>query len=220
MAFPYMTAEEYFQFPNPLLTRESVVAVGGNLSPGMLVSAYRQGLFPWYNEGEPILWHCPDPRFVIFPKDLHISKSMRKVLRRKDFELRYDSDFPAVIRGCAETPRPGQGGTWITGAMIDAYTELHKLGLAHSTASYRGGELRGGCYGILLGNVFFGESMFAREPNASKAAFLSLAQKLFASGAAFIDCQVPTEHLRSLGGHEIKKHDFLNLLSETLGEQE
>jgi leucyl/phenylalanyl-tRNA--protein transferase len=190
----------------------------------MLLSAYEQGIFPWYNPEDPILWQSPDPRFVIFPEKLHISASMRRILKNGTFEVFLDRDFPAVIRGCASANRPGQnkdgsGGTWITTDIIEAYTELHRLGWAHSAESYVRGQLAGGCYGIRLGKAFFGESMFSRVSNASKAAFLSLARFLFAGGLRFIDCQIPTDHLRSLGGEELPRGEFLKLLEDTLAER-
>jgi leucyl/phenylalanyl-tRNA--protein transferase len=187
----------------------------------MLLSGYEQGLFPWYNRDEPILWQSPDPRFVIFPEKLHVSKSMEKVFRRGAFSFALDRDFAGVIRGCGEVYRPGQNGlqsagTWITGDIIAAYRELHRLGWAHSAESYLGGKLAGGCYGVRLGNAFIGESMFARQPNASKAAFLRLAKILFADGVSFIDCQVHTNHLESLGGEEISRKEYLRLLKKAL----
>jgi leucyl/phenylalanyl-tRNA--protein transferase len=182
----------------------------------MLLSGYEQGLFPWYNEDDPILWQSPDPRFVIFPEKLHVSKSMEKVFRQGIFSFALDRDFNAVIRGCGEVDRPGQGGTWITEDIIAAYGELHRLGWAHSAESYRDGELAGGCYGVRLGNAFIGESMFARASNASKAAFLRLAMTLFADGVSFIDCQVHTDHLESLGGEEISRKEYLKLLGKAL----
>jgi leucyl/phenylalanyl-tRNA--protein transferase len=213
--FPCLTEYDRYAFPDPA-AGGSIVAIGGNLSPGMLLSAYEQGIFPWYNPEDPILWQSPDPRFVIFPEKLHISASMAKTLKRGEYTVTFDRDFAAVISGCAEAERPGQAGTWITADIIRAYTELHRLGWAHSAEAYRDGELAGGCYGLRLGRVFFGESMFARKSNASKAAFISLARFLFAHGAAFIDCQVPTPHLGSLGGEELGRADFLGLLKETL----
>jgi leucyl/phenylalanyl-tRNA--protein transferase len=213
--FPYLSENDRYAFPDPLNCEDDIVAIGGNLSPGMLLSAYEQGIFPWYNPGDPVIWQSPDPRFLIYPEKLHVSASMRKVLRRGEFEIAFDRDFAAVIKGCAEAERPGQGGTWITGEIIDAYTELHRLGWAHSAEAYLDGELAGGCYGIFLGGAFFGESMFARQPDASKAAFLSLARFLFAGGAAFIDCQVPTGHLYSLGGEALSREAFLALLAKT-----
>jgi len=193
---------------------DSIIAIGGNLSPGMLLSAYEQGLFPWYNSGDPVIWQSPDPRFVIFPEKLRVSSSMRKVFKSRAFDITFDKDFLGVIKGCADIFRPGQNGTWITDDIIEAYTELHRLGYAHSAEAWRNGTLAGGCYGVMLGLVFFGESMFARENNASKAAFLSLAEKLFGEGLLFIDCQMPTRHLASLGGEEISREDFLKLLKE------
>jgi leucyl/phenylalanyl-tRNA--protein transferase len=214
--FPYLSESERYTFPLAAEAAGDIVAVGGNLSPGMLLSAYEQGIFPWFGPEDPVIWQSPAPRFVIFPEKLHISASMKKVLHKGDFEIAFDRDFPAVIQNCAAVPRRGQDGTWITRDIITAYTELHRLGWAHSAESYTGGELVGGCYGIRMGNAFFGESMFARRSNASKAAFLTLAQKLFADGVAFIDCQIPTDHLRSLGGEEMAREDFLRMLADTL----
>jgi leucyl/phenylalanyl-tRNA--protein transferase len=210
--FPYLTEHERLRFPEAASAREGIVAAGGNLSPGMLLSAYEQGIFPWYNEGEPVLWHSPDPRFVIFPEELHVSASMRKILRRGVFEIRYDFDFPAVISGCASIESRQQKGTWISDDIISAYIALHHLGYAHSAESYCEGRLAGGCYGVMLGRLFFGESMFSLAPNASKAAFLSFAERIFSEGAALIDCQVPSEHLKSLGAREISRKHFLELL--------
>jgi leucyl/phenylalanyl-tRNA--protein transferase len=219
--FPYLTEDERFPFPPPEKAKhDSVVAWGGNLSPGMLLSAYEQGLFPWYSSDEPVIWHSPDPRFVIFPGKLHVSSSMKKILRRGDFTVQMDRDFHGVISACSRIKRPDQDGTWITRDVIDAYTELHRLGWAHSSEAYHEGKLSGGCYGIRLGNAFFGASMFAITPNASKAAFLTLAQRLFDEGVRFIDCQQHTAHLESLGGEEIGRKEFLTLLRETLGSRQ
>ncbi|MCL2722601.1 MAG: leucyl/phenylalanyl-tRNA--protein transferase, partial [Treponema sp.] len=189
-----------------------IIAVGGNLSPGILLSAYEQGIFPWFNPGDPVIWQSPDPRCVIFPDKLHISSSMQKILNSGVFKITHDENFEGVIRGCAEKKRPGQDGTWITDDIIEAYTELHNLGWAHSAEAWSNDELVGGCYGILMGRAFFGESMFQKKTNASKAAFLSFAKLLFEHGVAFIDCQVPTKHLLSLGGEEMSRKDFLALL--------
>ncbi|MCL2601469.1 MAG: leucyl/phenylalanyl-tRNA--protein transferase [Treponema sp.] len=214
--FPYLDENERFSFPDPAQAQhDSVVAWGGNLSPGMLLSAYEQGLFPWYSEGDPVIWHSPDPRFVLFPENLHVSASMKKTLRRGEFNVSFDRDFRAVITACAQTCRPGQDGTWITADMIAAYTKLHSLGWAHSAEAYRAGELSGGCYGIRMGDAFFAESMFFRASNASKAALLTLAQTLFAQGVRFIDCQAYTRHVQSLGAVEISRCSFLALLRET-----
>ncbi|MDR1220577.1 MAG: leucyl/phenylalanyl-tRNA--protein transferase [Treponema sp.] len=216
--FPYLSEHERFSFPLPENSEGDIIAIGGNLSPGMLLSAYEQGIFPWYNEEDPILWQSPDPRFVIFPETLRVSESMKKVLKKKQFDVYFDKDFAGVIKNCASARRPGQDGTWITSDMIDAYITLHELGFAHSAESYAHGELAGGCYGVWLGGVFFGESMFAAVSNASKAAFLTLAQFLFERGAAFIDSQVHTNHVESLGGREISRADYLELLRATLAQ--
>jgi len=214
--FPYLGPDERYRFPDPAKAGGDIVAVGGNLSPGMLLSAYENGIFPWYNEDEPVLWQSPDPRFIIEKDDLHISSSMQKILRQRRFEIRFDFDFPAVIKACSEAERRDQDGTWITGDIIRAYTALFDLKFARSAEAYSDGRLAGGCYGVLLGRVFFGESMFTRVSNASKAAFISLALKLFEEGIALIDCQVPSEHLRSLGGREISRSDFLKKLKACL----
>ncbi|MDR1373583.1 MAG: leucyl/phenylalanyl-tRNA--protein transferase [Treponema sp.] len=214
--FPRLSEHGRFAFPSPETWTGWVVAVGGNLSPGMLLSAYEQGIFPWYNPEDPLLWQSPDPRLVIFQEKLHLSASMTKILKRKVFEIAFDRDFEGVIRGCARAARPGQDGTWISEDIIAAYTELHRLGWAHSAEARQGGELAGGCYGIGLGNAFFGESMFAEKPNASKAAFLTLARTLFADRIRFIDCQVHTDHLASLGGEEISRGEYLSLLKKAL----
>jgi leucyl/phenylalanyl-tRNA--protein transferase len=214
--FPYLDENSRFRFPRPEKWSGSIVAVGGNLSPGMLLSAYEQGIFPWYGPEDPLVWQSPDPRMVIFPEKLHISRSMKKIFERGEFEITLNRDFAAVIRGCAEIYRPGQGGTWISGDIIAAYTELHRLGWALSAEAYLDGELSGGCYGVRVGRLFFGESMFALKPNASKAAFLGLASLLFADGVTFIDCQIPSVHLRSLGGEELPRDKFLALLGEGL----
>lgn len=210
--FPYLDENKRFRFPPPETWSDSIVAVGGNLSPGMLLSAYEQGVFPWYGPEDPILWQSPDPRMVIFPEKLHISRSMKKIFEQEKFLISINRDFDAVIRSCSEIDRPGQGGTWISKDIIDAYTEMHRLGWAVSASAYLDGELAGGCYGIRIGRMFFGESMFAREPNASKAAFLGLASLLFEKGVKFIDCQMPSKHLRSLGGEEMPRDEFLALL--------
>jgi leucyl/phenylalanyl-tRNA--protein transferase len=211
--FPYLSADTYYSFPDPKTWYDDVIVAGGNLSPGLLLSAYEQGIFPWYNPGDPVLWQSPDPRFVIFPEKLHVSASMRKIMNKDKFKVTFDKDFSGVIRGCAQTVRPFQDETWISEDVIEAYAELHRLGWAHSAEAWQDGELAGGCYGVLMGKAFFGESMFARKSNASKAAFLSLAEKLFNEGLAFIDCQVPTDHLESLGGEEMSREDFLKLLN-------
>jgi leucyl/phenylalanyl-tRNA---protein transferase len=214
--FPYLDENTRFRFPPPEKWTDSIVAIGGNLSPGMLLSAYEQGIFPWYGPEDPLVWQSPDPRMVIFPGKLHISRSMKKIFAKGEFEITINHDFDSVIRGCAEIDRPGQGGTWINKDIIAAYTEMHRLGWALSAEAYLDEELAGGCYGVRMGRFFFGESMFARKSNASKAAFLSLASLLFSKGVKFIDCQIPSVHLRSLGGEEISRDKFLELLKREL----
>jgi leucyl/phenylalanyl-tRNA--protein transferase len=218
--FPYLDENTRYRFPPPETWSDSIVSVGGNLSPGMLLSAYEQGIFPWYGPGDPLIWQSPDPRMVIFPENLHVSRSMRKIFKKEKFLVFINRDFDAVIRGCSEIERPGQGGTWITGDIIEAYTEMNRLGWVVSAEAYLDGELAGGCYGIRMGRVFCGESMFARKPNASKAAFIGLASLLFNKGVSFIDCQMPSSHLRSLGGEEMSRAAFLALLRRELGREQ
>ena len=201
--------------PVELADRSGVLAVGGDLSSERLINAYSRGIFPWYTEEQPIVWWSPDPRFVLFPDEIRISKSMRQVLRRNVFKITGDVSFREVINQCS-MPRPNQEGTWISSEMIDAYTELHNLGYAHSVEAWHNGDLAGGLYGVSLGRCFFGESMFTRVSNASKAAFIALACKLRERGFLVIDCQVYTEHLESLGARFIHRADFLELLNQAL----
>ncbi|RAJ83279.1 leucyl/phenylalanyl-tRNA--protein transferase [Chitinophaga dinghuensis] len=189
---------------------DGLLAVGGDLSPARLLLAYQSGIFPWFSES-PILWWSPDPRFVLFPKDLKVSASMKQVLRKKTFQITYNRNFPAVIRACSLMPRPGQDGTWITRQMEKAYIRLHELGYAISVEAWQEGTLVGGCYGIRLGRAFFGESMFSSVSNASKAAFITFVQD-HADQLGMIDCQVETDHLRSLGAGFIQRKEFLSLL--------
>ncbi len=188
--------------PNGLL------AAGGDLSPERLVTAYRRGIFPWYSEGQPILWWSPDPRMVLFVDEFRVAHSLAKRVRRGEFEVRIDSAFRDVIDNCAALPRSGQRGTWITAEMIDAYCELHRRGIAHSVESWRNGQLCGGLYGMALGKVFFGESMFARETDASKVALVHLVALLRDQGVTLIDCQQETAHLRSFGARPISRAAF------------
>lgn len=215
--FPYLDENQHFQFP-PVdkSTPEGIVAAGGNLSPGMLLSAYTQGIFPWYSEYEPILWWSPDPRFVLFPEELHISKSMGRVLKKEEFTCTADTCFETVIRSCREIERPGQPGTWITNDMLEGYIELHRLGYAHSVEAWQGGDLTGGLYGVSLGKCFFGESMFSKKSNSSKASLIFLAGRLKERGFHFIDCQVYTSHLKSLGAREIPRREFIVRLERGL----
>jgi leucyl/phenylalanyl-tRNA--protein transferase len=189
-----------------------LLAAGGDLSPRRLLEAYSRGIFPWFSEDEPILWWCPDPRMVLYVDEFHVSRSLARRLRRNEYEVRVDTAFEAVMRACAE-PRPGQDGTWIQPEMIDAYVRLHELGHAHSVESWRDGELVGGLYGVWLGRVFFGESMFMRATDASKVALAHLVQQMRQRGALLIDCQMETEHLASLGARPVPRAQFVSLLT-------
>ncbi|MFK5890013.1 MAG: leucyl/phenylalanyl-tRNA--protein transferase [Flavobacteriaceae bacterium] len=191
---------------------EGVVAFGGDLSPDRLILAYKSGIFPWYSEGYPITWYSPDPRMVLFPKDIKISKSMRQIMRKNPFEIRFNSAFADVIHNCKIIKRNGEEGTWITDAMEKSYNELHKLGWAKSVEVYQNNVLVGGLYGVDLGHVFCGESMFSKVSNASKVAFIGLANYLADKDYKLIDCQVYNEHLDSLGAVEIPRKDFLSYL--------
>lgn len=203
-------------FPHPSLADDiGILAAGGDLSPQRLLLAYSWGIFPWYNEGEPIVWWHPDPRFVLFPDGLKISKSMRAIFNQKKFQVTFDHNFEAVINGCQNINRKGQqGGTWITSEMEDAYIHLHKMGYAHSVEVWQNDELVGGLYGIAIGEIFFGESMFTRVSNASKAAFITLVETLKKRGFKLIDCQQETQHLKSLGAKSISRNDFLSFLEK------
>ncbi|HEX8949011.1 MAG TPA: leucyl/phenylalanyl-tRNA--protein transferase [Dissulfurispiraceae bacterium] len=204
-------------FPHPELAEsDGLLAVGGDLSEKRLLLAYSQGIFPWYTEGYPILWWSPDPRLVLIPDELKVSRSLRQTLRKNLFTVTADTAFEGVIRSCAETPRKGGEGTWITEDMVEAYTRLHRSGYAHSIESWHNGELAGGLYGIALGKAFFGESMFARESNASKVAFARLVRKLIEWDFRIIDCQVTTRHLVSLGAKELPRAEFMALLRQAL----
>jgi leucyl/phenylalanyl-tRNA--protein transferase len=190
---------------------DGLLAVGGCLSVQRLLNAYRHGVFPWYNAGEPILWWSPDPRLVLFPDRLKVSRSLRKTLRKNKFSISYDRAFSEVIAGCARM-RKGSTGTWITQEISQAYKNLFRLGIAHSVEAWHGEELVGGLYGIALGQVFFGESMFHTMTDASKVAFVTLVEQLGCWGYQLIDCQVRTEHLESFGAQEIDRVDFVKLL--------
>jgi leucyl/phenylalanyl-tRNA---protein transferase len=204
-------------FPDPSLSEpDGLLAVGGDLSEERLVRAYAEGIFPWYGPGSPILWWSPDPRMVLLPGELHLPRSLRRTLRSGRYQVRLDTAFDEVIRRCAERDRPGQDGTWITPAMVRAYERLHRRGLAHSAEAWEGGELAGGLYGVSLGGTFFGESMYADRPDASKAAFATLVGWLAARGFDLVDCQVETEHLRRFGAREIPREEFLERLRASL----
>ena len=211
----YRLGEELV-FPDPEEAGpEGLLAVGGDLRPERLLLAYSEGIFPWYDE-PPILWFSPDPRLVLLPKELRVSRRLRRTLRQGRFELRFDTAFDAVIRACAETERPGQDGTWINPEMIDAYCELHRLGFAHSSEAWCEGELAGGVYGLSIGRGFFGESMFFRRRDASKAALVALVWQLDAWGLDLLDCQLPNPHLLSLGAREWPRSRFLAWLRDAV----
>ena len=206
---PFPPISRALRSPNGLL------CVGADLSPRRIIDAYCHGIFPWFSEGDPILWWSPDPRMVLFPDELKVSRSLRKTLARGEYETRVDTAFRRVMQACAE-PRDGQGGTWIVQEMIDAYTALHEMGFAHSVESWRDGELVGGLYGMAIGKVFFGESMFARAADASKVALVRLVERLRARGCRLIDCQQATAHLASLGAREIRRSEFATLVRESI----
>jgi leucyl/phenylalanyl-tRNA--protein transferase len=178
---------------------DGILAVGGDLSPERLVQAYQRGIFPWYSEGLPILWHCPDPRFVLESSALHVPRSLRKVMKAGTYQVRLDSAFEQVIDGCARTRRPGQRGTWITRDMRKAYLRLYDAGLVHTAEAWRDGQLQGGLYGVSLGTVFYGESMFSTADDASKVAFVTLVEWMRGWGVGLIDCQQETAHLARFG---------------------
>lgn len=204
-------------FPDPQDSLPSgLLAVGGDLSCERLLLAYSRGIFPWYEEGQPILWHSPDPRTVLVPTALRLPHSLEKALRRGRYEVRLDSAFAEVVRACAEAPRPGQQGTWITAAMQQAYTELHRRGYAHSAEAWEEGRLVGGLYGVALGGAFFGESMFAARPDASKVAFATLVAQLVRWDFDLIDCQVHTELLERFGAEPWPRTRFLEALARSL----
>ena len=204
---PFPSVTEALTEPNGLL------AAGADLSVDRLLTAYRLGIFPWFNAQQPILWWSPDPRMVLFPQEFRISRSLRKALRHDNYRIRTDTCFEQVMRACA-APRPDQDGTWITEEMVRAYVELHHLGVAHSVETWIDGELAGGLYGIALGRMFYGESMFMRSADASKLALAHLVWQLARWQFGMIDCQVPTEHLASLGAREVPRADFMQQLAE------
>ncbi len=193
---------------------DGLLAVGGDLDPHRLLLAYAQGIFPWFSKGDPILWWSPDPRMVLFPAELKVSKSMKQVLKNKTFEVTFDKDFKSVIQACGKIERPGQDGTWLSKDMRIAYTKLHEMAVAHSVEVWQDGKLVGGLYGLALGAIFCGESMFSEVSNASKAGFITLVQALREKGFELIDCQVYTAHLESLGAKEIPRTEFIRILEQ------
>lgn len=207
---PFPPISRALEEPNGLL------AAGGDLSPQRVVAAYRQGIFPWYSDGQPILWWSPDPRMVLFVDELRVSRSLRRRVRSGTFDVRIDTAFRCVVAACAQTARDGQAGTWITGEIVDAYEKLHRLGYCHSVEAWHDGRLVGGLYGLALGRVFFGESMFAHETDASKVCLVALVAQLQQLGVVMIDCQQETAHLATLGARPIPRERFAGLLDELI----
>ena len=213
---PWLTSD--LSFPPPeraLIEPNGLLALGGDLSCKRLIQAYSKGIFPWFNQDEPILWWSPDPRMVLFPAELKISRSLRKALQKHDYQISADRSFDQVIAACA-APRRHQGGTWINSGMIKAYRELHRMGHAHSVETCIDGKLAGGLYGVALGRAFFGESMFSRTTNASKIAFVHLVKQLAHWRFGIIDCQMKTAHLASLGAREIPRTQFTRIIEELI----
>jgi leucyl/phenylalanyl-tRNA--protein transferase len=211
---PWLRSSDPFPPPSRALREPNgLLAAGADLAVPRLLDAYRKGIFPWYSEGEPVLWWSPDPRMVLIPERLAVSRSLRKRLRRREYEVRTDTAFERVMRACAE-PREDQAGTWISPDMIRAYVALHHAGYAHSVECWFEGELAGGLYGVSIGRVFFGESMFTRRADASKVALVHLARQLERWSFGMIDCQMSTPHLSSLGAHEMPRAEFIRALEE------
>ncbi len=207
---PVFRLSDALVFPDPTLADDGgLLAVGGDLRPERLLLAYRNGIFPWYSEGRPIMWWCPAPRYVLLPEELHVGRSLKKQIKRAPYRISCDEAFEQVMLRCAKAPRPGQDGTWITKAMRAAYVELHRLGFAHSVEAWQGDELVGGLYGVAIGQAYFGESMFAEAPDASKIGFVLLVEQLQRWGFRLVDCQVHTEHLERFGAKMIELSEFL-----------
>jgi leucyl/phenylalanyl-tRNA--protein transferase len=215
---PVFRLDDRLVFPPVHLAEDGLLALGGDLRPERLLLGYTQGIFPWYAENLPILWHSPDPRMVMTTRDLIVQRSLRKTIKKRPYELTTDRAFREVLTGCAASPRPGQTGTWLIPEMIDAYMKLHELRFAHSFEAWQDGELVGGLYGVSLGAAFFGESMFARASDASKVAFVASVRQLDKWGIGLIDCQVHTDHLERFGAYEVPRLDYLQLLARALDE--
>jgi leucyl/phenylalanyl-tRNA---protein transferase len=215
---PVFELDDRLIFPPAHYAEDGLLAVGGDLSPERLILAYSQGIFPWFSEGQPILWHSPDPRMVLLADRLRVPRSLKKTLRKHPYRITLDTAFPKVIEACATVPRPGQRGTWITRSMKKAYLELHRRGLAHSVEAWREDRLAGGLYGVCLGTAFFGESMFAKEPDASKVAFVTLVEQLGRWGIQLIDSQVYTPHLARFGAEEWPRRRYLAALKKAVAQ--
>jgi leucyl/phenylalanyl-tRNA---protein transferase len=203
-------------FPQVHLAEDGVLAVGGDLQPERLLLAYSKGIFPWYGENLPIMWHAPNPRMMMTTRDLQINRTLRKAIKRQPYQLKMDTAFAEVLRACAAVPRPGQNGTWLVDEMVDAYIKLHNLGFAHSIEAWLDDRLVGGLYGVSIGGAFFGESMFATEPDASKIAFVAAVRQLDAWRIGLIDCQVHTEHLHRFGAYEVPRLRYMEMLAQVI----
>ena len=216
---PWLDAHDTFPPPEfALRDPNGLLCAGGDLSPQRILAAYQLGVFPWFSAGEPILWWSPDPRMTLKPSRFKASRSLRKALRRNNYQIRLDNDFAATIRACSTTPRKGQSGTWITHEMQQAYCRLHELGFAHSVELWIDDQLAGGLYGLAIGKMFYGESMFSNATDASKLAFAHLVRFLDAHDFGLIDCQMATPHLASLGAREIPRHEFIAQLRQLTAE--
>ncbi len=215
---PVFRLDDRLVFPPVELAEDGLLALGGDLRPERLLLAYSKGIFPWYAENLPILWHSPDPRMVMTTDELVVQRSLRKAIRKQPYRLAMDTAFHEVLQGCSQVPRPGQSGTWLIPDMVEAYRKLHELGFAHSIEAWDGDTLVGGLYGVSLGAAFFGESMFARAPDASKIAYVAAVRQLDAWGIRLIDCQVHTEHLERFGAYEVARADYLEMLEAALDE--
>jgi leucyl/phenylalanyl-tRNA---protein transferase len=216
---PVFELDDRLIFPPVHYAEDGLLAVGGDLRPERLVLAYSLGIFPWFSEGQPILWHSPDPRMVLLAEGLRVPRSLQKTLRKGLYRVTLDTAFPKVIEACASVPRPGQRGTWITRSMKRAYLELHESGLAHSVEAWHGERLAGGLYGVSLGAAFFGESMFARQPDASKVAFVTLVEQLRRWDIQLIDSQVYTPHLARFGAQEWPRRRYLAALRKAMAQE-
>ncbi|NVB80150.1 MAG: leucyl/phenylalanyl-tRNA--protein transferase [Kofleriaceae bacterium] len=215
---PVFRLDDRLVFPPVHLAEDGLLALGGDLRPERLLLGYTQGIFPWYAENLPILWHSPDPRMVMTTRDLVVQRSLRKAIKKRPYDITIDRACVKVLEGCASVPRPGQNGTWLIPEMIDAYMKLHELGFAHSFEAWQDGELVGGLYGVSLGAAFFGESMFALAPDASKIAFVASVRQLEAWHIGLIDCQVHTDHLERFGAYEVPRVEYLQMLAHALDE--
>jgi leucyl/phenylalanyl-tRNA--protein transferase len=200
-------------FPSPRSANEhGVVAYGGDLNPNRIIQAYKQGIFPWFESDDNLLWWSPNPRMILYPEKIKISKSLKSVIKKNTFKVTFNRDFEEVIESCSNIKRLGQKGTWITSGLKESFLNLHEKGLAISVEVWKDSKIVGGLYGLDLGNVFCGESMFSKSSNASKVALVNLSSELKKNNYKFIDCQIPTEHLKSMGGEEVSRDDFLKLL--------